>query len=583
MKWLRKIVFLWFIILVTFGCAKQNEMTASQAMVKVLSQSLFAAGESVPDTEAVSTAVTQNSAVLDSGFIAPPSGQTPSGGGNDGGTIAPPSSGEQAGGADSGAIGVVPGTVVINEQGTPVTPVISPTTPVAQIPDPGTPSPSTQDGGQIPNSGTQTPSAQDGGQIVVVQPATPSTQDGGTLPTSGSSTPSSQDGGQVAVVPTTPPSTQDGGQTTPVSPKPPTTGGTCPTPNKDPFRFQLRRVCSVNRSKNGGLFFEDAKNPIITVEAVSNSSGGMSSFLASPGFARLPKNSVYVKSSNGVTAFSVASMSLKGVDLLQKPYASPLALALDQFKNKMGMTWAFAYLNIRVCEDTNQDGFCFDELGKNQLAFDVPDFKANSLPRSIQLNVWSGRFLTLKGSPDKCEMQYSPLVLDLKGNGLALVGPDKGVSFDINDTGESIPTGWIGSPDDALLVRDLNENGRIDSGAELFGNATSLTGGGKAANGFEALKALDSNADGFITPTDTEWTDLKLWVDRNQDGFSQRSELMTLDRANIESINLGYIKVLEVDPHGNQTRERSTFVRRVLGKRYVLVVSDVWFNSFVAE
>jgi hypothetical protein len=52
--------------------------------------------------------------------------------------------------------------------------------------------------------------------------------------------------------------------------------------------------------------------------------------------------------------------------------------------------------------------------------------------------------------------------------------------------------GWVGK-DDGLLVFDKNNNGKIDDGSELFGNNTILSNGNKAANGFEALKDLDSN------------------------------------------------------------------------------------------
>ena len=41
-------------------------------------------------------------------------------------------------------------------------------------------------------------------------------------------------------------------------------------------------------------------------------------------------------------------------------------------------------------------------------------------------------------------------------------------------------------------------DGRIDSGAELFGSATKLKNGARAANGFEAMKEIDSNDDGVL-------------------------------------------------------------------------------------
>jgi hypothetical protein len=343
-------------------------------------------------------------------------------------------------------------------------------------------------------------------------------------------------------------------------------------------------VCSLRRSSSKDLFFEDAKNPILTIEAVSNSKAdpqSKTSFLASVGFSRLPaKQSENVKQSKGTLALAVASLKLEGVDLLKGKFSSKIKVALNDLKTKLGASWRFAYLNVRVCEDSNQDGFCFDEAKKNQLAFEVPSFKASALPKNLEVQVWSGRYLTLANNPYQCERQYSPLVFDLKGDGLNLIGPEAGVQFDINDVGSPIPTGWIGKTDEALLVRDLNDSDEIESGAELFGSATKLPNGERAENGFEALKPLDSDGDGFITPRDRAWKELQLWVDRNQDGVSQRRELLSLNRLGVESINLNYIQLLEVDEHGNQTRERSTFTRKVHGKRYTLVVTDVWFNSY---
>ena len=337
------------------------------------------------------------------------------------------------------------------------------------------------------------------------------------------------------------------------------------TPNYQ-LKFQLRRACSIKRSNSKSLFFEEAKNPIFTIEAVNNSG-----FLAMPGFYR------------GSKAFSLVSAPLKGVDLMKGKYFGLTSVALAAFKKSKGLFWGSTYLDIKVCEDSNKNGFCYDEPAANQLAIDVPDLKAGSIPRSLQINVFSGRSLSKAENPRFCEAQYSPLVMDLSGNGFDFIGPETGVSFDIDDSGSPIPTGWIYSKDDALLVRDINANRKIDSGAELFGNATRVSSGQRAINGFEALRVLDSDANGFITSKDKAWTELKLWIDVNHDGVSQQRELMSLDRVGIESISLAYASVMEVDQFGNQTRERSTFVRRVRSKRYVMTVSDVWFNSFVSE
>jgi len=550
---------------------------------------------------------------------------TPSTGGVDGGNLQPPTpgsnndtgnlgtgSGNQAdagqtnpnSGSTSGSTDPIdtvdPGAVAVDNNGS-VVPVIPPQPPTSDnggLGDVAVVTPPVVDGGTIPNPDSGVPS-NDGGSIGggTTNPG----DDTGSLPSGETSTGGTQDTGSVSGGGTNPTPTQDtgtvaGGGTTPTQDtgSTGTTGGTKPPtccnpcgckPQVDPGKlaFQLRRVCSINRSKGTGLFFEEAKNPILTIEAVNNSSGGMTSFWASMGFMRLPQSGEGVLTLNGVKAHSVASFSLKGVDLMKGKFASKLQLAMERFKKNMGSSWRYAYLNVRVCEDGNANGFCFDEPSRHQLAYEVPAFKASAFPRSLQIEVWSGRHLTKSKNPLQCETQYSPLVFDLKGNGLGLVGPDYGVRFDVNDTGYAIGTGWIGDKDDALLVRDLDEDRRIESGAELFGNATRLPSGERALNGFEALRPLDSNGDGFLTYKDQSWDELKLWIDSNRDGVSQRWEMMSLDRAGVESVDLKYVSVLEVDSHGNQTRERSTFVRKVQGQRYVLPVVDVWFNTFFME
>jgi hypothetical protein len=66
----------------------------------------------------------------------------------------------------------------------------------------------------------------------------------------------------------------------------------------------------------------------------------------------------------------------------------------------------------------------------------------------------------------------TPLVLDLGGDGIKSTPLSDGVQFDLLATGNRIPTGWVGEKD-GLLVRDINQNGLIDSGAELFGRTFS--------------------------------------------------------------------------------------------------------------
>lgn len=116
-------------------------------------------------------------------------------------------------------------------------------------------------------------------------------------------------------------------------------------------------------------------------------------------------------------------------------------------------------------------------------------------------------------------LQRDPLVLDLDGDGLELTGASGNVLFDHNADGIRTGTGWARA-DDGFLVRDLNGNGRIDSGRELFGVDTLKRNGQFASQGFEALADLDVNGDGQITSADAAWAQLQVWRDANQDGIS---------------------------------------------------------------
>lgn len=131
-----------------------------------------------------------------------------------------------------------------------------------------------------------------------------------------------------------------------------------------------------------------------------------------------------------------------------------------------------------------------------------------------------------------------PIILDLDGDGLETVGLSGSTAyFDFDGDGVLSKSGWVGR-DDALLVRDKNSNGTIDSGAELFGDFTVLPNGTLAPNGFAALASLDANGDGVIDANDSAFAELNLWRDTSQDGHSGQGELLSLADAGIVSLNL---------------------------------------------
>ncbi|MEW6351490.1 MAG: hypothetical protein AB1646_20755 [Thermodesulfobacteriota bacterium] len=142
------------------------------------------------------------------------------------------------------------------------------------------------------------------------------------------------------------------------------------------------------------------------------------------------------------------------------------------------------------------------------------------------------------------EERADPLVLNLDGDSIETTseGPSwqaggARVFFDLNADGFAERTGWA-SGNDGLLVMDRNGNGFIDNGRELFGSGTPLTQGGAATTGFQALADLDSNHDGIISADDTLFSQLRVWKDEDEDGFSFPTELYTLPELGIASINL---------------------------------------------
>jgi hypothetical protein len=153
----------------------------------------------------------------------------------------------------------------------------------------------------------------------------------------------------------------------------------------------------------------------------------------------------------------------------------------------------------------------------------------------------------------------SPLLIDLGRNRFRFGGPDDGVYFDLLASGVPIHTQWVlPNGDDAFLARDLNGNGRIDDGSELFGQGTLMVlAGVNARHGFQALaqfdkRVLGGNGDGRISRHDEVWEEILLWNDANADGISQSHELTPITQSPVARIFLDAKRRPHVDEHGNR-------------------------------
>jgi len=133
----------------------------------------------------------------------------------------------------------------------------------------------------------------------------------------------------------------------------------------------------------------------------------------------------------------------------------------------------------------------------------------------------------------------SPIVLDMNGDGIQTLSVDQGVLFDLLGNGQTLQTGWA-SASDGLLARDINRDGKINSGRELFGQGTLLAGGSAAKDGYQALAELDSNKDGVINWQDVDFSSLMVWQDKNADGVTDAGELRSLSQAGVAQLNLAH-------------------------------------------
>lgn len=129
-------------------------------------------------------------------------------------------------------------------------------------------------------------------------------------------------------------------------------------------------------------------------------------------------------------------------------------------------------------------------------------------------------------------------------------------AFDWNGPQPCKNTDWP-SPRTPWLVMDRDQDGEIDSGAELFGTGTILRGGRRAVDGFDALAELDEDQDGSITPRDAAWARLQLWSDADGDRRSTPDELSTLEEAGMTALSLDASPEVSCDAAGNCTAGRS--------------------------
>lgn len=112
-----------------------------------------------------------------------------------------------------------------------------------------------------------------------------------------------------------------------------------------------------------------------------------------------------------------------------------------------------------------------------------------------------------------------------------LVDRDASVAFDLDGSGFQRQWRWI-SRRSAWLVWDPERTGRITSGLQLFGSVTHWL---FWRNGYDALAALDDNADGEVSGAELDG--LALWRD-DGDGVSEPGEVRPIREWRIRALRV---------------------------------------------
>ncbi|CAM4039161.1 hypothetical protein [Xenorhabdus thuongxuanensis] len=211
--------------------------------------------------------------------------------------------------------------------------------------------------------------------------------------------------------------------------------------------------------------------------------------------------------------------------------------------------------------------------GNKLLPYYTPNGNYDNFGEMLEKNYETADKWGEEWAEENNEVLPSPLIIDLNGDGVGTISEGE-VYFDITNDGKKESTGWV-DKNDGFLVLDKNEDGKIESGAELFGDHSVINGKTNFKNGFNALSELDTNNDSIISKDDKEWHKLKIWKDENSNAIVDENELVGLSDMGIKEINLTYENKFHIDESGNRHKETATVT---WDNGNVTDIVDVWFK-----
>ena len=144
-----------------------------------------------------------------------------------------------------------------------------------------------------------------------------------------------------------------------------------------------------------------------------------------------------------------------------------------------------------------------------------------------------------------------PLVISTNGQPVTTTSLANGAYVDYQGTGFAEQSSWF-SANAGILVDVTNPNGTLNNGFTIIGSGTTNQNGNTQGQaGFTQLAALDTNHDGVINASDTDFNQIEIWVGSN--GQPGSGQLETLAQAGITSISLNTTAVNTTDANGDKT------------------------------
>lgn len=159
-----------------------------------------------------------------------------------------------------------------------------------------------------------------------------------------------------------------------------------------------------------------------------------------------------------------------------------------------------------------------------------------------------------------CPGGSSPIVIDPTGQGFHMTDVAHGVAFRKYPSDPSVHLSWTDPHyGNAWLVRPSPDGTVTSLAFNMFGNLSPQPPSDNP-NGYSALAFWSKQAGcGIIDHLEAVncpqvWSQLRLWVDANQDGVAQPKELRKPGAMGVLRISLNYRELRRVDQYGNQFR-----------------------------